>query len=111
MSSRIPTSFPLSTDIAAPNAAAPMTIRSNRGAVRPRSTITARWYAPAAHEARGGPRRDVLLAVASYDEQHGRERMTTAACSHLDQITITALPGQIDGCEECLKIGSRWVHL
>ena len=32
-------------------------------------------------------------------------------CSHLDQIEVTALPDRIDGCEECLKIGSGWVHL
>ena len=32
-------------------------------------------------------------------------------CSHLDQIQVAELPEQIDGCEECLKIGSRWVHL
>ena len=32
-------------------------------------------------------------------------------CSHLDQIRVTALPASIDGCEECLKIGSSWVHL
>jgi uncharacterized UBP type Zn finger protein len=34
-----------------------------------------------------------------------------AACSHLDQISITALPDDIPGCEDCLKIGGRWVHL
>jgi uncharacterized UBP type Zn finger protein len=34
-----------------------------------------------------------------------------AVCSHLDRITVTALPTQIAGCEECLKIGSPWVHL
>ena len=32
-------------------------------------------------------------------------------CSHLDQIEVTALPDKIEGCEECLKIGSGWVHL
>jgi len=32
-------------------------------------------------------------------------------CSHLDQIEVTALPEKIDGCEECLKIDSQWVHL
>jgi hypothetical protein len=34
-----------------------------------------------------------------------------AICSHLDQIEMTALPRDIEGCEECLKIGSGWVHL
>ena len=32
-------------------------------------------------------------------------------CSHLDQIQVTALPTSIEGCDECLKIGSSWVHL
>jgi hypothetical protein len=35
--------------------------------------------------------------------------MTT--CSHIDQISILELPGEIAGCEDCLAIGSRWVHL
>ena len=35
----------------------------------------------------------------------------SATCSHLDQIEFKELPEQIEGCEECLKIGSRWVHL
>ncbi len=34
-----------------------------------------------------------------------------AACSHLDQVEVFALPDQIDGCAECLKSGDRWVHL
>jgi uncharacterized UBP type Zn finger protein len=33
------------------------------------------------------------------------------ACGHLDQIQVTVLPETIEGCEECLKTGSRWVHL
>lgn len=32
-------------------------------------------------------------------------------CSHLDQVQVRQLPADIAGCEECLKIGSRWVHL
>jgi uncharacterized UBP type Zn finger protein len=32
-------------------------------------------------------------------------------CEHLDEIVVTDLPEQIAGCEECLKIGGRWVHL
>jgi len=35
----------------------------------------------------------------------------TDACTHLDQISVVDLPLTITGCEECLKIGSRWVHL
>ena len=34
-----------------------------------------------------------------------------ASCSHLDQITLTELPTEIAGCEDCLAIGSRWLHL
>ena len=37
--------------------------------------------------------------------------MTDTACTHLDQIQVTALPPSPLGCEECLKIGSRWLHL
>jgi uncharacterized UBP type Zn finger protein len=33
------------------------------------------------------------------------------SCSHLDQISITALPDDIAGCEDCLRIGGRWLHL
>ena len=35
----------------------------------------------------------------------------SAVCSHVDTIEVTELPDRIDGCEECLKIGSDWVHL
>jgi uncharacterized UBP type Zn finger protein len=31
-------------------------------------------------------------------------------CSHLDQILITP-PEEVAGCEECMKVGDRWVHL
>jgi hypothetical protein len=37
--------------------------------------------------------------------------MSTAVCSHLDTIEVTAIPDPDVGCEECLKIGSLWVHL
>jgi hypothetical protein len=33
------------------------------------------------------------------------------SCTHLEQIQFTELPAEIAGCEECLKIGGRWVHL
>ena len=35
--------------------------------------------------------------------------MATAACTHLDQ--IENVTPSADGCEDCLKIGARWVHL
>ncbi len=33
------------------------------------------------------------------------------ACAHLDQIVVTELPEEIAGCEDCLAIGSQWLHL
>ena len=32
-----------------------------------------------------------------------------ATCGHLDQ--IKKVTPSADGCEDCLRIGSRWVHL
>jgi Zn-finger in ubiquitin-hydrolases and other protein len=33
-----------------------------------------------------------------------------ASCAHLGEIRDVA-PSTLDGCEDCLKIGGRWVHL
>jgi uncharacterized UBP type Zn finger protein len=32
-------------------------------------------------------------------------------CTHLDSVTITELPGSVDGCEDCLAAGEPWLHL
>jgi uncharacterized UBP type Zn finger protein len=32
-------------------------------------------------------------------------------CSHLDQIELAVTPSSTEGCSECLRIGSSWVHL
>jgi len=32
-------------------------------------------------------------------------------CTHLDAVRVVDVPPRIAGCEECLKTGSRWVHL
>ncbi len=32
-------------------------------------------------------------------------------CSHASEATIDEVDRPATGCEECLKIGSRWVHL
>ena len=45
-------------------------------------------------------------AVAS----DGDGNPTTASCSHLDTIADVTL-SSTRGCEECLREGSRWVHL
>jgi uncharacterized UBP type Zn finger protein len=36
--------------------------------------------------------------------------MEGSVCTHLDQIRVEP-PTEFAGCEECLKTGSRWVHL
>jgi hypothetical protein len=33
------------------------------------------------------------------------------SCTHLDQVVFTEPPDRVEGCPECLQIGSRWVHL
>ncbi len=33
------------------------------------------------------------------------------SCGHLDQIELTEPPDSIAGCEDCLPIGARWLHL
>jgi uncharacterized UBP type Zn finger protein len=34
-----------------------------------------------------------------------------AVCTHLDHVLVRELPEEVDGCEECLAMGSGWVHL
>jgi uncharacterized UBP type Zn finger protein len=34
-----------------------------------------------------------------------------AECAHLDSVELVDLPDPVDGCEECLAQGMRWVHL
>jgi hypothetical protein len=35
----------------------------------------------------------------------------SAVCSHLDRISVTRLPDEIEGCADCLASGGTWVHL
>lgn len=37
--------------------------------------------------------------------------MSTPVCMHLEGITVTELPAEVAGCEDCLEIGGRWLHL
>jgi uncharacterized UBP type Zn finger protein len=32
-------------------------------------------------------------------------------CTHIDSVEYLDPPGEIAGCEECLKLGMSWVHL
>jgi uncharacterized UBP type Zn finger protein len=34
-----------------------------------------------------------------------------SSCSHLDRVRITQLPAAVEGCEDCLASGGRWLHL
>jgi Zn-finger in ubiquitin-hydrolases and other protein len=36
--------------------------------------------------------------------------MADPVCSHLDQVRIEP-PETVEGCEECLRDGTQWVHL
>ena len=36
--------------------------------------------------------------------------MASAQCSHVDQIEVVE-PHTEEGCEDCLAMGGRWVHL
>ena len=38
-------------------------------------------------------------------------RPTASSCAHLDSIRVVDLPPEVAGCEECLALGTRWVHL
>jgi hypothetical protein len=33
------------------------------------------------------------------------------ACAHLDHVHITQLPESVEGCEDCLRAGTGWLHL
>ncbi|MEA2350338.1 MAG: hypothetical protein QOG86_1279 [Thermoleophilaceae bacterium] len=37
--------------------------------------------------------------------------MAGAECTHLDAVELLEPLGEVEGCEECLAIGGRWVHL
>jgi uncharacterized UBP type Zn finger protein len=34
-----------------------------------------------------------------------------ATCDHTDQVKLHELPASAEGCEDCLRTGSQWVHL
>jgi hypothetical protein len=33
------------------------------------------------------------------------------SCTHLDHVKVTELPDRVDGCAECLTMGTPWCHL
>jgi uncharacterized UBP type Zn finger protein len=34
-----------------------------------------------------------------------------SACTHLDHVHVTELPPAVEGCEDCLATGGKWLHL
>ena len=32
-------------------------------------------------------------------------------CTHLDEVALRELPPSVDGCDECLRDGGKWLHL
>jgi uncharacterized UBP type Zn finger protein len=34
-----------------------------------------------------------------------------AVCTHLDQVAVRELPPSVEGCEDCLRTGGKWLHL
>jgi hypothetical protein len=32
-------------------------------------------------------------------------------CTHLDEAALRELPPSVDGCDECLRAGGKWLHL
>ena len=43
-------------------------------------------------------------------ELHARPQ-AKGECEHLQEAPVTATPGTPEGCEDCLREGTRWVHL
>jgi uncharacterized UBP type Zn finger protein len=33
------------------------------------------------------------------------------SCTHLDHVALTELPAAVDGCDDCLRDGEKWLHL
>jgi hypothetical protein len=53
----------------------------------------------------------MLMSGIGYDPFASLDAVNAPLCSHLDSIEVVDLPETIAGCEECLKIGGRWLHL
>ena len=37
--------------------------------------------------------------------------MSASPCTHLDEVEVHELPAEVAGCEDCLRIGGKWLHL
>ncbi|MGD9696276.1 MAG: UBP-type zinc finger domain-containing protein [Thermoleophilia bacterium] len=34
-----------------------------------------------------------------------------SGCAHIDRVALERLPDEVDGCEDCLREGTLWLHL
>src|SRR3954447_12047365 len=68
-------------------------------------------YAPAGAGQAKSARHSVPTpsTLGSADSANIRRASMSVPCTHLDQ--IRDVTPSANGCEECLKIGDRWVHL
>ena len=62
------------------------------------------WRRPLAVECRRG-------CSVSALRHAGNHALLADVCTHLDTIQVSSLPQSVPGCEDCLRIGGRWVHL
>jgi len=37
--------------------------------------------------------------------------MSGKVCTHLDEVEVSELPAEVAGCEDCLRMGTKWLHL
>jgi uncharacterized UBP type Zn finger protein len=37
--------------------------------------------------------------------------VSARGCTHLEDIQLTELPAEVDGCDDCLRMGGKWLHL
>ncbi len=37
--------------------------------------------------------------------------MSEVICTHLGEVAVRELPIAVDGCEDCLRDGGKWLHL
>jgi uncharacterized UBP type Zn finger protein len=37
--------------------------------------------------------------------------MSATECTHLAAVELTELPAEVEGCEDCLRMGGKWLHL
>src|SRR6476661_654655 len=56
-------------------------------------------------------RRELWIRDIGASMKHQANVTITDPCEHAVQATIRSVPRPAIGCEDCLKIGARWVHL